>query len=263
MTASQAYFFRLILQKLDQTNELLKEIPDVFGPFRSPSKYNLRIVVTLKNIYELENLKENLRRKIAITEVVSSIWTNVWFIPENLSILYPRLSISEMNEKTAQPTNPIDKPETDTDETDLQIIRELAKDSRISFRSLAKKLALSTDTVARRYEKLKQKGNIIPRIQIDPAKIGYQATAHFILKLSPQAKATEIISEMIKIPDIFYIMESVGDYNLGAMLFVKNMEQVLSTGELLSRKAGVQRLETTIQRLTEKWPVARTYTSTV
>ena len=46
--------------KVDQTIEFLEEIPDVFGPFKSASKYNLRIVVTMKNLFELESLKKNL-----------------------------------------------------------------------------------------------------------------------------------------------------------------------------------------------------------
>ena len=187
----------------------------------------------------------------------------MWFVPENLTLLYPSMSISKMTEKTSRPPNSINNPAVNNDEIDLQIIRELSKDSRMSFRKIANKLSMSTDTIARRYERLKRNGTIVPRIQINIAKVGYQAIAHFFLKFSPQSKATEIIGEIIKIPDVFYIMESTGDYNLGALLHVKNTEQILETGELLSRQSGVQRIETTIQRLTVNWPVARTYTSTL
>ncbi len=247
--------------KTEKIEGLLEKIPDVFGPFRSTSKFNLRIVVTLKNIYELESLKENLRRKLSVTEIASSIWTDIWLIPENLTLLYTYPSNPKESMKLL--TTPHSKRNfvLKADEIDFQMIRELAKDSRVSFRKLSAKLEVSTDTVARRFEKMKHLGIIVPRIQIDLEKIGYQATTLFFLKISHEYKISEIINEISRIPDIFYIMESTGDYSLGAMLMVKDIKNLLKTGDLISKIQGIQRIETTVQSLSKKWPIARTYTS--
>jgi Lrp/AsnC family transcriptional regulator, regulator for asnA, asnC and gidA len=246
--------------KSEEIKEVLEKIPDVFGPFSSTSKYNLRIVVTLKDICELEHMKENLRRKLSITEIASSIWTDVWLIPENLSLLYEHLENDRIFEKT-----PVDHEKSrvslSIDEVDFLMIRELARESRISFRKLALQLGVSTDTISRRYEKLRTSGIIVPRIQINLEKIGYQATALFALKLTLEANASVIIKKISQIPDIFYIMESAGNDSIGAMLMVKDTKELLKTGDLISKIKGVHRLETTIQSLTKSWPIARTYTS--
>jgi DNA-binding Lrp family transcriptional regulator len=245
--------------QLESVSKQLEEIPDVFGPFKSTSRINLRAVVTLKSMFELESIKEKLRKKIAVKEIGTNIWTDVWFLPENLSLIYSRqtdLSTIDKNLNCQKKDYTIN-----ADELDLQLIRELTKDSRISFRKLAKKLGTSTETIARRYENLKKTGTVIARIQIDPKKIGYQGTGHFYLKLAGECNFS-IINQIIKIPDIFYIMKSVGDYNIGVMLLVKSTEDMLRTGDLLSQLPGVKKIESTVQRLPDEWPIPRTYTST-
>ena len=244
--------------QVEQVSSYIKaKIPDAFGPFKSASKHNLRAVVTLKTVSELGNIKEELRRKIAVSEIHSSLWTDVWFTPENLSLIPIR------------PVDPRNKgPPTDNsifcaDETDLKIIRELTKDSRISFRTLAKQLNLSTDTVARRYKKLKENSIIVSRIQVDLTKIGYQATAHFYLRITPQYDVDIVISEIIPIPDVFYIMKCTGDYNIGVMLMVKNVQDMLRTGDHIAGIPGVKRIETITNVIGNKWPLPRTYTSTL
>ena len=135
--------------QVEQVSNYIKTmIPDVFGPFTSASKYNLRAVVTLKTVSELGNIKEQLKRKLAITEIISSLWTDVWFTPENFTLI-PIRPIMPKEDKANDGI-------FDADETDLKLIRELTKDSRISFRTLAAKLNVSTDTIVRRYERLKK-----------------------------------------------------------------------------------------------------------
>jgi Lrp/AsnC family leucine-responsive transcriptional regulator len=243
--------------QIEQVSKYIKtKIPDVFGPFPSASRYNLRAVVTLKTISELGSIKEDLRRKLAVTEINSSLWTDVWFTPENLSLI-PIRPVEFMNKKSTENST------FDADEIDLQIIRELAKDCRISFRTIAKQLEISIDTVARRYEKLKENGIIVPRIQIDPTKIGYSAIAHFYLRVLPKYEVNAIISKIISTPDLFYVMKCTGDYNVGLMFMVKCIEDMLRAGDCLTNIEGIKRIETVTNTISGKWPLPRTYTSTL
>lgn len=243
--------------QLEQVSSYIKDrIPDVFGPFLSASRYNLRAVVTLKTLSELGNIKEELRRKTVIAEINSSLWTDVWFTPENLSLIPIRPTELTHKEST-------DSDIFDADEIDLQLISELAKDSRMSFRAMAKQLGVSIDTIARRYEKLNEENIIVSRIQINPSKIGYSATAHFYLRVMPQYQVDAIIAEILPIPDIFYVMKCKGDYNIGAMLMVKNVQDILRTGDYLGKIKGTKRIETVTNAIADKWPLPRTYTSTL
>jgi DNA-binding Lrp family transcriptional regulator len=243
--------------KIEQVSNYLKaRVPDIFGPYPRASKYNLVAVLTLKTMSELGILKEELRRKLAIEEINSSLWTDVWFTPENLTLIPVRPIKSPIRQLI---TNGM----FDADETDLKIIRELTKDSRISFRTLAKQSGLSTDTIARRYYRLIKNSIIVARIQIDPAKIGYQATAHFFLRFLPNQDPDTIINQIIKIPDVFYIMKCTGEYNLGVMMMAKDIQNILKTGDTISLISGVKRLETVTSKTGDKWPGARTYTSTL
>jgi DNA-binding Lrp family transcriptional regulator len=242
--------------RLEHVSEYIKaKVPDAFGPFLSASRYNLRAVVPLKAISELGKIKDELTRKLAIEEIGSSLWTDVWFTPENLSLI-PVRPIEAKNKKSDGDSV------FDADEIDLHIIRELTEDRRISFRAIAKQLGISVDTVARRYQKLKEENIIISRIQINPTKIGYSALAIFYLRIMPQYDVNAVISVIFPTPDVFYIMKCTGDFNVGVMLMVKSIQDMLNTGDRITRIAGVKRIETVVSTVTEKWPLPRTYTST-
>jgi Lrp/AsnC family transcriptional regulator for asnA, asnC and gidA len=243
--------------QIEQVSNYVKaRLPDAFGPFLSDSRYNLRAVVPLKTINELGKIKEELRKKAGITDLDSSIWTDIWLTPENLSLI-PNRAPELSNKKTT------DNSIFDADEIDKHIINELANDSRTSFRVLAKQLGISVDTVARRYENLREEGVIVSRIQIDPMKIGYYALAHFYLRTTSGHDVDAVIREIFPIPDVFYIMKCRGDINIGVVLMVKSIQDMLRKGDCITRIRGVKRRETVVTAITEKWPIPRTYTSTL
>ncbi|MCW4018754.1 MAG: Lrp/AsnC family transcriptional regulator [Candidatus Bathyarchaeota archaeon] len=239
---------------------LLKEIPDIFGPFKSTSRINVRAVFALESISKLEQIKEMLRRKLAVKEVGANIWTNVWFLPRNLSLIYPQPASVKSSERII--SDSLCKDLADVDDLDMRIMRRLSEDGRISFRKLSRELGTSTDTVARRYKKLKENGTIVNRIQINPKKIGYQGVVNFYVQLAPNSDSTAFIRKVMKMPDVFYIMKSVGDYHLGIMLMVKSTQDILQTGELIGKMQGLNRAESIFSEVSDRWPLPRTYSST-
>jgi Lrp/AsnC family transcriptional regulator, leucine-responsive regulatory protein len=242
--------------QIEQVSNYFKtKIPNAFGPFITASRHNLRAVVTLKNVSELGNIKEELRKKLHLTEIDSSLWTDIWFTPENLSLI-PIQPTEPQNKKTNN------KSTFDADQIDLHIIRELSKDSRISFRTIAKQLDITVDTTARRYKKLTKEGVIVSRIQINPIKLGYSALVIFYVRIMPQNDVDDFIREIFTTPDVFYIMKCTGDFNVGVMLMVKDMQDVLRVGDVITRIGGTKIMETVVSEITEKWPLPQTYTST-
>ena len=243
--------------KLEEVNAYIKtEIPNAFGPFIRASTYNMRFVVTLKTISEIGKIKEEIRKKLGIVDIGSSLWTDVWFTPENLSLL-PIRPIQLSNKKSTDITI------FDVDDLYLKIIGEMADDSQKSFRFIAKKLKVSVYTIIRRYETLKNQGIIVPRIQINPAKIGYSAQTNFSMRILPNYNIDDVIKEIIPLEDVFYIMKCTGEFNLNVLLMVKNTEDLLRSGDYFGRIPGIKRIETMPSATSPKWPLPRTYTSTV
>jgi Lrp/AsnC family transcriptional regulator for asnA, asnC and gidA len=243
--------------QIDQVSRYVKaRLPDAFGPFLSASHYNLRAVVPLKTVNELGKIKEELRKKAGITELDSSIWTDIWLTPENLSLI-PNRAPELLNKKAT------DDSIFGADKIDTHIINGLANDSRMSFIVLAKQLGISVDTVARRYENLRKEGVIVSRIQIDPVKIGYYALAHYQFGTESGYDVDAIINEIFPVPEVFYIMKCRGDTNIGVVLMVKSIQDMLRKGDYITGIRGLKRRETVVTAITEKWPIARTYTSTL
>ena len=244
--------------KIEHIKNYIKEkIPEVFGPYVSASRFNLRAIVTLKKLSELGNLKEDLRRKLAIKEIQSMLWTDVWFLPQNLTLL------------PIKPQTKLKKTlDTETiicaDELDLQLIKHLTVDSRVSFRDIAGKLQVSTETVARRYKRLKEEGVIVPRIQVAPQKIGYTGVLNYFLRFSQEQNIENTIDKIIVIPDTFYVMKCTGDFQIGVIIAIREVNQVVETGARVSSLDGLISIETSINPfLEQRWPIARTYTSTI
>jgi len=70
------------------------------------------------------------------------------------------------------------------DATDRQIIGKLARNGRISFAELGRRVSLSSPAVAERVKRLELSGVIAGyRAEIDPRALGYQLTA--IVRVKP------------------------------------------------------------------------------
>ena len=200
-------------QETDQIREHLQKIPNVIGAFPHPIKSNLIIFVPLRNLSELSPLKTLIEIESSAEDIRTYIWTGIKHIPENLSFGLPAKTV-EAYKKKPQPT--IDSKDTKRkiDETDLQIINQLMKNGRKSFRKIAKEIGVTPDTVARRYRKLKRNDTIKVRIQIKPSKIGYCATLECNLAFKSQSDSLRAVDILAKLPDVFCMATMSGDYDL-------------------------------------------------
>ena len=65
-------------------------------------------------------------------------------------------------------------------EIDAFIIDRMTGDARVSFRSLARELGVSPDTVIGRYRRMEERGVINGSTTVfDPSRLGYQGMAAF------------------------------------------------------------------------------------
>lgn len=97
------------------------------------------------------------------------------------------------------------------DEIDMAIIKELVKNGRASYRSIARKLKLSVATVASRIAALEKEGIIKGYTAlIDYEKIGYEITAIIELTIS-HGKLIEVQKEVAKSSNVSSVYDITGE----------------------------------------------------
>lgn len=129
------------------------------------------------------------------------------------------------------------------DSHDLGILDALKEDARISFREIAKRLGVSPDTVASRYERLRKEGVIIgSTVVVDPSKIGYTFIARFGINVRP-AYASQVLDQIIKFPSVIIASKLVGSHDLMAISVVKDMPHLWLIRDTILEMPYVEKME--------------------
>ncbi len=97
------------------------------------------------------------------------------------------------------------------DPVDRQIITELARDGRVSFAELGRRVSLSSPAVTERVRRLEQSGVITGyRAEVDPRALGYSLTA--IVRVKPAVRQLSKIAELAaEIPQIEECLRITGE----------------------------------------------------
>ena len=100
------------------------------------------------------------------------------------------------------------------DHIDEQLIHLLQKNARMSLKSLAKEVYLSTPAVSARIEKLEEEGIIKGYgARIDPLKLGFHITAFINMELEPVQKP-EFYPFIASIPNVIECNCVTGNYSM-------------------------------------------------
>ena len=100
------------------------------------------------------------------------------------------------------------------DETALRVLEQLLRDSRQSFREVARKIGISSGTVANRVKELEEDG-VIKRYttQLDYEKLGYELTAITEIIVS-EGMMIEVGNEISKIKETIGVYNVTGDSDI-------------------------------------------------
>ncbi len=131
------------------------------------------------------------------------------------------------------------------DAIDTQILTELMADARTPFLQIAKKIGVSHRTVGKRYEKMQKDGIIRAcSVLIDGHKLGDEGTVFLMLSCTREANKVTVMSNLEKIPDLYLIVELMGDYDFLAWARLKNMKQLAQLVADIRQHAEIDRMET-------------------
>jgi Lrp/AsnC family transcriptional regulator for asnA, asnC and gidA len=110
-------------------------------------------------------------------------------------------------------------PEKKLDDTDLQIIRALEQDSRVSLRQLANRVGLTPNILHNRLDNLERERIILGYVPvIDAAKMGYALTAIIMIQVEG-GHIIEVENEIAKESNVLSVYDITGEYD--AIVFAK------------------------------------------
>lgn len=145
---------------------------------------------------------------------------------------------------------------TTLDETDLKILRELQRDARASFKTIAQKVGVSEATVFVRVRKMQEK-NVIKGFTtlVAPAAVGKPLTALVLVRSNPQAFAGTL-EALKKFEDIYEIYDVTGQYYSILKIRTSGTEELGKIMDEIGKIDGIDGTETIIVLRTVKEDVA-------
>jgi Lrp/AsnC family transcriptional regulator, regulator for asnA, asnC and gidA len=246
-------------QQIQQSMELIKKVCDINVYQQYNSVYNVRAVAVLRDLNELDKLKQIIREKLSTLAFRTYIWMGTRTIPENLNL--PGASTDKTQKEIKKIAPPTDFA---IDELDHKIIRHLSVDGRRSFSDIGKALGVSNHTIIKRYNRLRKNGVLKVLVQINLNKIGYVAILDLNIAFTTiRGVSINIVDLLANIPDVIIITKTSGDFDLQVTAMVRDLEQVLNIQDEISRIDGVTQIEASMRKIPEKWPVQQQQMSTI
>ena len=135
------------------------------------------------------------------------------------------------------------------DEFDIKIIKELEKDGRMAFSSIATTLKISNTMVHQRVHRLVEQG-IISGIKplVNEKKIGYDWASFTGITLNKDSDSDRIIEELKNIPEITECYYVTGSFTLYIKIIAKDHEHMRKVlYEKIDRISGIAKTDSIIE----------------
>ena len=135
----------------------------------------------------------------------------------------------------------MDKRESDLDG---KIVFALSENSRLSFRELAKKLGVSTSTIAQHVKRLEAQ-KVLRRysVDLDWEKLGFDLTALMEITIRGQP-LLKVQAQIAKLPQIVSVWDITGAFDSMALVRVKNRRELSTTVKKILDIEGVEHSDT-------------------
>jgi len=138
------------------------------------------------------------------------------------------------------------KSKVKVDEIDVAIVRALQKDARANFADIAKDCIVSTDTISKRFRKMKRAGIVRgTTILLNPKSFGYECVASLGVDVNyPHLK--EVIEFIQRIPEIVFCTTTIGKYDIFCIAVLGNVGRLSQVKDLIKGHPLVREATTSI-----------------
>ncbi|MFC1607338.1 Lrp/AsnC family transcriptional regulator [Candidatus Latescibacterota bacterium] len=122
------------------------------------------------------------------------------------------------------------------DNLDIKITKLLGEDGRMSYREIARRLDISEPTARQRVRRLLEDGTIKVKAMMSIDEFPEMIIAYVGLK--EMCSPHEGLDELAQIPEVIYAINTIGRYDLIAVIAVKSREQLANilTNEIFGVK---------------------------
>jgi len=129
------------------------------------------------------------------------------------------------------------------DEVDKAILKELISNARLSFREIAKRVGVSTATVANKVRKMEEGGVIRGYTAlVDLEKLGYDVTALIEVVIS-KGKVADVEEEIAKMPNVQAVYDVTGQSDAIVLARFKSRAEL---SKFLKKLLSMEYVERTI-----------------
>lgn len=140
--------------------------------------------------------------------------------------------------------------ELDIDELDIQIIRELQKNARVSYTELKNKLGVVDTTIRKRVKQLEEKGIIDHyTVALNPEKLGLNITAFIGIDTDPNL-TDFIASKLSDLEGVREVSLSTGPHDVFTDVIAKDIKEF---GVLLETIRSIEGVRKTDANIVVKW----------
>jgi DNA-binding Lrp family transcriptional regulator len=252
--------------------DFVEKIPGIITSSRPFGKYNILSFSASRSIDELASLVEQINSNLHVNEVQENIWFDVVRMdrPENL-VIEPFDGLLHTNELLPKDQSP--KPSKTPlhigdvaeenhleesyklDKIDLSIIKILSGNARMSFRKIAKQLDISTQSVIKRYKKMRKEVLPYSSITLDLRKFGYIGIALFFIKTSHEHVISDTFNRILRVPNVIVAYRCLGTIDIVATAPFKNYKQLFKVKHEISKILCVKQVEVYIDKPLTSWPL--------
>lgn len=110
------------------------------------------------------------------------------------------------------------------DTLDLTIAKLLAEDGRLSYREIARRVKISEPTARQRVRQMLDSGKVIVKASVNIDAFPEMLIAYVGLKQT--GNPHECMDFLMKIPEVVYVINTIGRYDIIAVLAVSSRERL-------------------------------------
>jgi DNA-binding Lrp family transcriptional regulator len=132
------------------------------------------------------------------------------------------------------------------DDIDVNIIRALQKDARANFADIARSCGVSTDTISKRFRRMK-KADIVrgTTILLNPKSFGHDCVAGLGIEVGyPHLR--EVVEMIQRIPEIVFTTSSMGRHDIFCIAVLNNVGRLSQVKDLIKGHPMVREVATSI-----------------
>jgi DNA-binding Lrp family transcriptional regulator len=130
------------------------------------------------------------------------------------------------------------------DRLDVELVRELERDGRASFRQLGRRLGISERATSARLNRLVTAGLIAVIAVGNPSTLGFNDMAFLGITLADGADLDALVTSLGEIPQVSYLLSVSGRYELLAEIVCQNRPHLLATLGRIGAAPGVGHVDT-------------------